>query len=81
MSGSLIAENTRRIIASRGLKNGAVAALAGFSDKQFSALLCNRRIIRDVDVIAIANALNVTPNELFGFVQPAPEGMGQTDSA
>lgn len=32
-----------------------------------SALLNDRRTIRDGDIIAIANALNVTPNDLFGY--------------
>lgn len=77
MSDSFVAENIRRIISSKGLKNGAVAARAGFSDKQFSALLCKRRIIRDVDVIAIANALEVTPNELFGYARPSVDNSQQ----
>lgn len=66
MSESYIAENTRRIIARKGLKNKAVAARAGLSEKQLSALLNHRRIIRDTDVAALANALEVTPNDLFG---------------
>lgn len=65
MCKSIIAMNTKRIIAERGLKQRAVAEQAGFSEKQFSALMTGRRIIKDVDVVAIANALNVTPNELF----------------
>ena len=65
MIASVIAENTKRIIAEKGLKNRAVAARAGFSEKQFSALLNHRRVIKDVDVVAIASALEVTPNELF----------------
>lgn len=66
MSKSCIVENARRIIARKGLKNKAVAARAGFSEKQFSALLNHRRIIKDTDVVALASALEVTPNELFG---------------
>ncbi len=62
---SIIGTNTKRIISERGLKQCAVAARAGYSDKQFSALLNGRKIIKDTDVIAIANALDVTPNELF----------------
>ena len=65
MIQSAIADNTRRIIAERGLKNRAVAERAGFSEKQFSAILNKRRVVRDIDVIAIAQALDVTPNELF----------------
>lgn len=67
MTKSIIAENIGRIIDERGLKKRAVAERAGFSKSQFSAMLNNRRIIRDSDVIAIANALNVSPNELFGY--------------
>lgn len=67
MGISLIAANTKRIIADKGLKQRAVAAKAGFSEKQFSALMTGRRIIKDVDVMAIAIALDTTPNDLFGY--------------
>lgn len=66
MVKSVIAKNTKRIINDKGLKHVAVAARAGFSTQQFSALLNNRKVIKDTDVIAIANALEVTPNDLFG---------------
>lgn len=65
MKESVVAGNVKRIIKLRGLKNKAVAENAGYTEKQFSALLNNRRVIKDLDVIAIANALDVTPNELF----------------
>lgn len=65
MTKTTVAENTRRIIECRGLKHCAVAEKAGFSSKQFSALLNHRKVMRDVDIIAIANALDVTPNDLF----------------
>lgn len=65
MIQTAIADNTRRIITERGLKNRAVAERAGFSENQFSAILNKRRVVRDIDVIAIARALGVTPNELF----------------
>lgn len=67
MKDTSIIENTRRIIDKKGLKHRAVAERAGFSDNQFSALLHHRKIIKASDVIAIANALEVTPNELFGL--------------
>ena len=67
MGLSLIAANTKRIIADKGLKQRAVAAKAGFSEKQFSALMTGRRIIKDTDVMAIAIALDATPNDLFGY--------------
>ena len=67
MGLSLIAANTKRIIADKGLKQRAVAAKAGFSEKQFSALMTGRKIIKDTDVMAIAVALGTTPNERFGY--------------
>lgn len=60
-----VAKNTKRIIEHRGLKQKAIAERAGFSIQQFNALLNGRKIIKDVDIIAIANALDVTPNDLF----------------
>jgi len=65
MVESAIADNTKRIIKERGLKNRAVAQKAGFYEQQFSSILNKRRVVRDIDVIAIAQALDVTPNELF----------------
>lgn len=67
MIQTAIADNTKRIIAERGLKNRAVAERAGFSVQQFSALINKRKIMKDTDVMAIANALGVTPNDLFGI--------------
>lgn len=66
MVQSNIAENTKRIIECRGLKHKAIAKRAGFSIQQFSAMMNHRKVIKDVVVIAIANALDVTPNDLFG---------------
>lgn len=67
MKMSTIATNTKRIIAKKGLKQKIVATKAGFSEKQFSALMTGRKIIRDTDVVAIATALDTTPNDLFGY--------------
>lgn len=65
MTVSIVAANTKRIIRERGLKQNKVAERANIPEKQFSALMCGRKIIRDTDVIAIATALDVSPNELF----------------
>jgi len=67
MYKSIVADNAKRIIADKGLKKVAAAYKAGLSEKQFSALLNHRKIAKDTDIIAIANALEVTPNELFGI--------------
>lgn len=78
MIRSVIAENTRRIISAKGLKQRSVAEKAGFSEKQFSALMTGRKVIKDIDVIAIANALDATPNDLFGFSRESAS-VGLTD--
>ena len=67
MNEASIVQNTRRIIEERGLKQCAVAEKAGFTRKQFSALMNHRRTIKDTAVIAIATALEVTPHALFGI--------------
>lgn len=65
MNVSIVAGNTRRIIQERGLKQNRVAERAKIPPKTFSSLLCGRKVIRETDIVAIANALNVTPNDLF----------------
>ena len=67
MATTNVSDNVRRIIRDRGLKHRAVASRAGFSEQQFSSILNRRRVIKDIDVIAIAKALDVTPNDLFGI--------------
>ena len=59
--------NISRIIRVRGLKDSAIAAKAGYSKQQFNARLNWRKIIKPSNAvaIAIANALNVSMNELY----------------
>lgn len=64
---SIIAENTRNIIKERGLKNKAVAERAGYTEQKFSRILNGQKIIESNDILRIANALDVTPNDLFGI--------------
>lgn len=61
-----VAENIKRIINEKGYKQSAIAERAGYSRQQFSAIVCRRKVLKDTDISAIANALDVTPNELFG---------------
>jgi len=65
---SAIAKNVKSIIKREGLKQGVVAERAGYEYKAFSNMLNGRKIITDIDVINIANALEVKPNELYGLV-------------
>ncbi len=61
-----ITNNARRIIAEKGLKQCAVAKMAGYTPQEFSDMLCGRRVIRPDDIAAICNALDIMPNDLFG---------------
>ena len=54
-----------RIIEERGLKQRAVAKRAGMSDQTLSDMLNGRRLIKAKDILALAHALDVTPNDLF----------------
>lgn len=64
---TLITDNVKRIIESKGYKQKSIAQKAGYSQKQFSDMMCGRRVIGGYDVLRIANALEVTPNDLFGM--------------
>lgn len=64
---SATAENIKKIIRGKCLKQAAVAEKAGYNYKAFSNMLNGRKLITDVDVVKIATALEVSPNELFGI--------------
>lgn len=55
------------IMESKNMKQSAVARAAGYSPKMFNAILRERKILRAEDITKICLALDVTPNELFGF--------------
>jgi len=61
------AKSVKEVMNQKGLKQKVVAEKAGFSEREFSAMLTNRRIIKVDEVMDIANALGVTPNELYGI--------------
>lgn len=62
---SLIIQNIKRIIDNQGIKQKVVAVRAGYSEKQFSAMMNGRRTLKADDIPKIANALGVEANELF----------------
>lgn len=67
---STIAKNVKRIMAEKGLKQGATGERAGYNIKTFNNMLNGRKIITDVDILALCSVLDVTPNELLGFENP-----------
>lgn len=54
-----------RIINQRGMKKCVVAARANMTPQMFNDMLNGRRLIKASDIVMIAQALEVTPNELF----------------
>lgn len=64
---SKIATNTRKIINEKGLKISAVASKAGYNYKVFNNILTGRKQITDIVIVQLCNALEVTPNKLFGI--------------
>lgn len=63
----IVAKNVRRILSERGLKHKVIAEKAGYTEGQFSNILCGRKNIDTSDVLRISKALAVTPNVLYGF--------------
>lgn len=64
-SNANLPQNIDRIIDAKGMKQGAIAKRAGFTVQQMSDMLNGRRIIKAVDVIAFAKALNVNIQVLY----------------
>lgn len=46
-----------------------VAKRAGYTEQQFSNILCGRKNIETDDILRIAKALSATPNELYGIIE------------
>lgn len=72
---SIVARNTKRIIRERGYKQRAVAQMAGYDEKTFSNMMTGRKMITDSDIVAISNALRVSPNELFSIKEHQSESL------
>ncbi len=59
--------NIKRILNKKGYKQKYIARKAGYSENTMSNIINNRKRINDSDILRIAQALEVTPNDLFGF--------------
>jgi transcriptional regulator with XRE-family HTH domain len=64
-SNSCVSHNIVKIINEKGLKQCAVAKKAGMKIQEFNAMLNGRKIIKPYNIPPIAEALGVTPNDLF----------------
>lgn len=66
MDNRLLISNIKNVIHTKGYLQRAVAERAGLNPTTFSNMLNGRASIKAIDVLNIANALGVTPNDLFG---------------
>lgn len=66
-SNSIVADNVKRHISNRGLKQSALAQKAGFTAQELNDMLNGRRLMRAVDIASIIDALDVDANALFGM--------------
>lgn len=60
----IIIFNIKNIINQKGLKQKAVAERSGYNEKEFSHMLNGRKIIKGEDILPIAIALGVEPNDI-----------------
>lgn len=68
---SEICTNIKTIIAAKGLKQKYVAAAMGIPPGKLSDIINGRKVIDPPLILSLCNALDVTPNELLGFVRTA----------
>lgn len=62
-----IIKTINRIMVEKDLKKKAVAKKIGITPQQFSSMLNGRKIIKPCDITNICDALDISPNELFGY--------------
>lgn len=76
-SNSVVAENMKRIISDKGLKQASIALKAGFTPQELNDMLNGRRIMRAIDIAQILEVLKdvgVDANDLFGLYAAGKKG-------
>lgn len=64
---SKITENVNRIIQDKGLNPDDIAGIVGLPVRSFRQILDNKKALPTRYIVPLCNALQVTPNELFGM--------------
>jgi len=60
-----VPEAIEKIIAQKGMKKCVVAERAGMSAQMLTDIFANRRLIKMCDIVALARALDCSPNDFF----------------
>lgn len=61
-----VADNLKRLLREKGLKQNALAKDVGLSIQQMCDILNGRRVIKPCEIMKLAEALEADPGELFG---------------
>lgn len=61
----IVAPNVEAVIAKRSLKQSAIAEKAGYTRQQLNSMLKGRKVMKDTDILRIAEALGVGVDTLF----------------
>lgn len=72
METSSVILGIKHSMVAQGMYQRTVAERAGFTEQQFSDMLNGRKTIKAEYLPAIAKALEVTPNDLFGIQGSQP---------
>lgn len=73
MAHSIVAENIKRVIKQKGLKQKTIAEQIGISEPKFSNMLHGRTPFKACDIIQIMKFLHLDANELFE-IEPHRKG-------
>ncbi len=65
MSKDPVAVGIKHLLNEKGLVQKAVASRAGFTPKQFSDMLNDRKTIKATDIIPISKAMGVSVQEIY----------------
>lgn len=77
MSNDTFNENIKRIIKESGKTQTHIAGKCGYSNTQLCDILHGRKVVKPEDIAKLCKALEVTPNELFGY--PSPQMMQKSE--
>lgn len=61
----IVAPNVEAIIVKKCLKQSAIAERAGYTRQQLNSMLKGRKVMKDTDILRIAEALGVGVDTLF----------------
>lgn len=66
-----VIEIIQKTIFEKGLKKKHVAEAINLTPQQFSDLLARRRHLNQENIIPLCEALEISPNELYGYKKSA----------